>query len=386
VSDTGVVVTLSPRDYDAVLFDLDGVLTRTASVHAAAWKKLCDGFLERRAADMGEPFVPFDIDADYRRYVDGKPRHDGVAAFLAARSIDLPCGTPEDGPGLQTVHALGNLKDQYFTEYLQQHGVERYEDAIALVHTLRAQDVRAAVVSSSNNCGAVLEAAGIAPLFDVRVDGRDISRLGLHGKPAPDPFMEAARRLGVDASRAVVVDDAAAGVAAGRAGRFGCVIGVDRGGQSRALREAGADVVVTHLGQVQVAADPPSAWSLAYEGFDSGREGIREALCALGNGSGDPWGADHVCASRSRRRTVVRVLGRFEDRALPARGIRVNELSRCLFKDAWPDSIESVSPSRLPSMLAPRSISAPPTRCRRGGLGREARRRDERSREPPRAR
>jgi len=284
VSDTGVIVTLSPRDCDAVLFDLDGVLTRTASVHAAAWKKLFDAFLERRAAETGEPVVPFDIDADYRRHVDGKPRYDGVAAFLAARSIALPAGTPEDGPGLQTVHALGNLKDQYFMEHLQRHGVDRYADAIALVQTLRAQDVRAAVVSSSNNCAAVLEAAGITQLFDARVDGRDISRLELRGKPAPDAFLEAARRVGVEVSRAVVVEDAVAGVAAAHAGRFGRVIGIDRGGQSQALREAGANVVVTDLGQVQVAADPPSEWSLVYEGFDPDREGIRESLCALGNG------------------------------------------------------------------------------------------------------
>jgi beta-phosphoglucomutase family hydrolase len=284
VTDPGVLVTLSPRTYDAVLFDLDGVLTRTASVHATAWKKLFDAFLERRAVQMGDPFVPFDIDVDYRRYVDGKSRYDGVAAFLAARSIELPAGTPDDGPGLHTLHALATLKDHYFMEHLQLHGVERHEDAIALVQTLRANDVRAAVVSSSNNCAAVLQAAGITQLFDVRVDGRDISRLPLRGKPAPDAFIEAARRVGVEVSRAVVVEDAVAGVASGRAGRFGCVIGVDRGGQSRALREAGADVVVTDLGQVQVAADPPSDWSLVYDGFDPATEGIREALCALGNG------------------------------------------------------------------------------------------------------
>jgi beta-phosphoglucomutase-like phosphatase (HAD superfamily) len=150
----------------------------------------------RRAAGIGEPFVPFDIDSDYSRYVDGKPRHDGVGAFLAARSIDLPLGTAEDGPGLQTQHALGNLKDQYFVEHLRQHGVEPYEDAIALMETLRAQDVSVAVVSSSNNSAEVLDAAGITQLFDVRVDGRDIRRLRLHGKPAPDAFLEAARRLG----------------------------------------------------------------------------------------------------------------------------------------------------------------------------------------------
>jgi HAD superfamily hydrolase (TIGR01509 family) len=216
--------------------------------------------------------------------VDGKPRHDGVAAFLAARSIDLPLGTAEDGSGLQTQHALGNLKDQYFVEHLRQHGVEPNEDAIALVETLRAQDVSVAVVSSSNNSAEVLDAAGITQLFDVRVDGRDISRLPLHGKPAPDAFLEAARRLGVQMSRAVVVDDAAAGVAAGHAGGLGCVIGVDRGGgQSRTLREAGADVVVAHLGQVHVAPDPPTAWSLVYEVLHPNHEGIRESLCTPGS-------------------------------------------------------------------------------------------------------
>jgi beta-phosphoglucomutase family hydrolase len=281
---TAPLVTLSPRDYDAVLFDLDGVLTQTASVHAAAWKRLFDGFLERRAAETGQPFVPFDIDADYRRYVDGKPRYDGVASFLEARGIELPWGAPEDLPGTQTVQALGHLKDQYFLQHLEQHGVEVYESSIELVRTLRAQEIKTAVVSSSKNCAAVLEAAGISPLFDARVDGTHISRLGLKGKPAPDTFLEAARRLRTEPSRAVVVEDAIAGVEAGHAGRFGLVIGVDRSGQSRALRQAGADVVVTDLAQIQVAVEPPSAWSLVYEDFDPAREGMREALCALGNG------------------------------------------------------------------------------------------------------
>ena len=279
-----VVITLSPRDYDAVLFDLDGVLTRTASVHAAAWKKLFDGFLEQRATQAGEPFVPFDIDTDYPRYVDGKPRYDGVAAFLESRGIELPMGAPEDGPDVQSVRALGNLKDRYFLQHLEQHGVEPYEAAIALVRTLRAQEIKTAVVSSSNNCAAVLEAAGIAQLFDARVDGTDVTRLELKGKPAPDAFLEAARRVGVEPSRAVVVEDAIAGVEAGRAGRFGCVIGVDRRGHAQALRDAGADVVVTDLAQVRVAVEPPSAWSLVFEGFDPAQEGIREALCTLGNG------------------------------------------------------------------------------------------------------
>jgi HAD superfamily hydrolase (TIGR01509 family) len=286
------VITLSPRDCDAVLFDLDGVLTRSAGVHAAAWKRLFDGFLERRSAAIGESFVPFDIDADYRRFVDGKLRHDGVVAFLESRGIELPLGAPEDGPDVQSVHALGNLKDEYFLEHLRGHGVDRYEAAIALVRTLREQEIRTAVVSSSSNCAAVMEAAGIADLFDARVDGMDIARLELDGKPAPDAFLEAARRVGTEPSRAVVVEDAVAGVKAGRAGKFGRVIGVDRGGRSRALRDAGADVVVTDLAQVRVETEPPSAWSLVFEGFDPAREGIRESLCSLGNGYFTTRGAD----------------------------------------------------------------------------------------------
>jgi len=288
------VITLSPQDYSAVLFDLDGVLTQTARVHAGAWKRLFDRFLEQRSARNGEAFVPFDLDADYRRYVDGKPRYDGVAAFLASRGIALPQGAPEDAPGMQTVRALGNLKDQYFLEHLKARGVEAYETSVALVRRLRALGIRTAAVSSSVNCAAVLEAAGIGVLFDARVDGTDLARSDLRGKPAPDAFLEAARRLGVAPVRAVVVEDAVAGVEAGRAGGFGCVIGVDRSGHALALRKAGADVVVSDLAQVATAAQPPSEWSLVFDGFDPAHEGVREALCALGNGyfttrAAAPW-------------------------------------------------------------------------------------------------
>jgi alpha,alpha-trehalase len=256
------VVTLSPRDYEAVLFDLDGVLTKTARVHAAAWKRLFDPFLETRAAESGRPFVPFDADADYRRHVDGKPRYDGVAAFLESRGIELPAGTADDGPEALTVHGLGNRKDAYFLEELAAHGVDRFESAPDLVRTLRAEDVRTGVVSSSSNCAAVLEAAGITDLFDVRVNGLDVARLGLRAKPAPDAFLEAAHRLGVEPARAVVVEDAVAGVQAGRAGKFGLVIGVNHGGRSLALREAGADALVADLAQVRVAVESSSAWML----------------------------------------------------------------------------------------------------------------------------
>jgi HAD superfamily hydrolase (TIGR01509 family) len=283
---TGIapVGTLSPWEYAAVLFDRDGVLTKTASVHAAVWKRLCEAFLERRATATGEAFIAFAIDADYRRHVDGKPRDDGVAAFLEARGSEVPGGAPDDRPGMQTVQALGHLQDQYFLPHLEQHGVEGYRSSIELVRTLRAQEIKTAVVSSSHHCAAVLEAAGISPLFDARGDGTALPRRGLKGKPAPDAFLEAARRLGTEPLRAVVVEDAIVGGAAGHAGRFGLVIGVERRGQSPALHEASADAVVTDLAQVEVAVEPPSAWSLVYEAFDPAREGIREALCAQGNG------------------------------------------------------------------------------------------------------
>ena len=277
------MVTLAARDYDAVLFDLDGVLTRTADIHAAAWKRLFDEFLQQRASRLGEPFVPFDMD-DYRLHVDGKPRNDGVASFLASRGIGLPAGSAGDAPGNGTIQGLGRLKDEYFSRELEQHGARVYEASIALVHELRAQEIRTAVVSSSRNCAAVLQAAGIDHLFDERVDGQDIISLELSGKPAADTFLEAARRLGVEPFRAVVVEDAIAGVQAGRAGAFGLVIGVDRGANRQALLDAGADVVVDDLVQVRAVGEPASTWSLVYEGFERDQEGIRESLCALGNG------------------------------------------------------------------------------------------------------
>lgn len=251
------VVTLSPRDFDAVLFDLDGVLTQTASVHAAAWKRLFDQFLAQRCAETGETFVPFDLEADYRVYVDGKSRVNGVEAFLQSRGIQLPLGAPGDAPSLRSVHGLGNLKDEYFHEQMRAHGVGRYETSIELVRALRAEEIKTAVVSSSKNCADVLDAAEITDLLDVRVDGLDITRLDLKGKPAPDAFLEAARRLGVEPSRTAVVEDAIAGVESARAGGFGLVIGIDRSGRSLELRRGGADVVVEDLAAVRVAVEPP---------------------------------------------------------------------------------------------------------------------------------
>lgn len=188
MTSSATTILLSPRDYDAVLFDLDGVVTKTAKVHAAAWKRLFDSFLRRREADKGEPFVPFDADSDYRLYVDGKPRNDGVTSFLAARGIELPHGSPTEAPSEDSIHALGKLKDRHFHEELQQRGVEVYDSTVRLIQALRAHRIKTAVVSSSRNCTAVLEAAGISTLFDTQVDGLDLEATAIRGKPAPDTF------------------------------------------------------------------------------------------------------------------------------------------------------------------------------------------------------
>ena len=236
-----------PGVIQACLFDLDGVLTQTAKVHAAAWKEMFDDLLRRRAARTGEQFVPFDPVADYDEYVDGKPRYDGVRSFLASRGIELPEGDPRDPPGAETVAGLGNRKNELVLALLRRDGVEAYEGSVRYVHAVRAAGLRCAVVSSSANALEVLEAAGIVGLFDVRIDGIVAEREHLHGKPAPDTFLAAARALEVQPPQAAVFEDALAGVAAGRAGRFGCVVGVDRVGQAEALRAHGADIVVRDL-------------------------------------------------------------------------------------------------------------------------------------------
>ena len=234
---------------DAVVFDTDGVLTDTASVHAAAWKRMFDAELRARAERSGEPFRPFEA-ADYLRYVDGKPRFDGVRSFLASRGIELPEGRPDDPPDAETVAALGNRKNREFLERVREDGVKPFPSSVEFVRKLREAGVRTAVVSASRNMRSVLDAAGIAELFDVAVDGVDAARLGLPGKPDPALFLRAAAELGVEPADAAVVEDALAGVEAGRRGGFGLVIGVDRGGQADALAARGADVVVADLGEL----------------------------------------------------------------------------------------------------------------------------------------
>ncbi len=239
-----------PAEVRACLFDLDGVLTQTAKVHAAAWKRMFDGFLRERAAEQHGDFVPFDAVNDYDEFVDGKPREDGVRSFLASRGIELPEGGPRDPAGTVSVHGLGNLKNEIVLEVIHKDGVQPYAGSVRYVHAVRSAGLPRAVVSSSANARAVLAAAGIAELFDAVVDGVQAEREHLHGKPAPDTFLAGARALGAQAAEAAVFEDALAGVAAGRAGGFRCVVGVDRVGQAQALREHGADVVVGDLDEL----------------------------------------------------------------------------------------------------------------------------------------
>jgi alpha,alpha-trehalase len=242
-------VDLIGGKFDAVLFDLDGVLTDTARLHAASWKKMFDSFLKQHAEATGEPFRPFEME-DYRLYEDGRERYEGVRDFLKSRGIELPEGTPEDAPDRETVCGLGNRKNEMVTQVIESVGVDAYPGSVALVRYVREHGLRTAVVSASANCAAVLEGVGIADLFDVRVDGIALIEHHLSGKPAPDSFLEAARQLGVEPSRAVVVEDAISGVQAGRAGAFGLVVGVSRKDDADALAENGAGIVVHDLAEL----------------------------------------------------------------------------------------------------------------------------------------
>ncbi len=239
-----------PDGTRACLFDLDGVLTKTAVVHNAAWKEMFDAYLRERSRRTGEPFVPFDPGRDYDEYVDGKPRADGTRSFLASRGIELPEGSDDDPPGAETIHGLGTRKNEIVLRRIREDGVEAYESSVRYVRAARDAGLRRAVVSSSANCRDVLVAAGIEDLFEARIDGLVAGREHLRGKPAPDTFLAAARALGLGPQAAAVFEDALAGVEAGRAGRFRFVVGVDRTGQADALKKHGADVVVTDLAEL----------------------------------------------------------------------------------------------------------------------------------------
>ncbi len=312
------------NEIDAFIFDMDGVITDTASVHATAWKQLFDEYLKKVADRNNELFQPFDVHSDYLLYVDGKPRYDGVKSFLKSRGITLPYDHPKDDISQETVCSLGNKKNHYFLKHIQKQGVKPYESSIKLINKIKSKGILTAVISSSRNADEILKAAGVKELFHVKIDGIDSAKRKLKGKPHPDIFLEAARELGVLPERTVMVEDALAGVAAGRRGKFKLVIGVDRAGQEKLLMSHGADIVVKDLSQLnidnqktgrrqnknQTTQDerttvgmestifqrPPSKktikreetsddiWLLVYQDFQPEHEGLREALCTLGNG------------------------------------------------------------------------------------------------------
>ncbi|MGA8165506.1 MAG: trehalose-phosphatase [Waddliaceae bacterium] len=244
---------ISPNIHYAVIFDLDGVITKTANVHAKAWKQLFDPFLQQHAKKENIPFVPFDIGKDYAIYVDGKPRYDGIQSFFHSRGIVLPKGSPGDSPEENTVCGLANKKNQLFLKELEQSGVEFYQSTIDLIKKLRKKHIKIGLISSSKNCTMIINQLGIADLFDAKIDGVDAAAMGIRGKPAPDVFLEAAKILGVEPQHAVVVEDAISGVQAGRRGGFAEVIGVDRVNQSEDLLFNGAHVVVKDLQEVELS-------------------------------------------------------------------------------------------------------------------------------------
>jgi beta-phosphoglucomutase family hydrolase len=239
-----------PDKVRACLFDMDGVVTQTAIVHAAAWKEMFDEFLSARAKSTGTEFVPFDAHAEYDAYVDGKPREDGTRSFLESRGIELPEGTPEDPPGTPTIYGLSNRKNDLVLAKLAQGDVQVYQGTVTYIRSVREKGIATAIVSSSANTRQILDSAGLAGLFDVRVDGLIAKERGLRGKPAPDTFLAAAEELHLTAAQAAVFEDALAGVEAGRAGHFALVVGVDRVGQADALAAHGADIVVKDLAEL----------------------------------------------------------------------------------------------------------------------------------------
>jgi beta-phosphoglucomutase family hydrolase len=249
------VHALTRKNYDAVLFDLDGVLTDTARLHAASWKRMFDDFLQAHAKEQNTAFRPFDIKKDYSQYVDGKLRYEGVRSFLESRGIYLPFGNPEDPPGYESITGLGNLKDKMVKALFGTGAIDVYEGSIHFLRHIRTQGFRTAVVSASKNCREVLREVGIEDLFDIRVDGEVAARLNLPGKPAPDTFLEAARELGSTPERAIVIEDALSGIQAGRSGGFGLVVGIEHHGNRRSLEAQGADIVVSDLRELMGTED-----------------------------------------------------------------------------------------------------------------------------------
>ena len=283
---------MSNYKFDAVIFDLDGVITKTALVHSAAWKKMFDEFLKSREKKYGEPFVEFSHEKDYLPYVDGKPRYKGVESFLQSRKISLPFGDPSDNPGVESICGLGNRKNEAFNEVLDRDGVEVYESTVALMKELRGKGIHVGVASSSKNCEAVLEKAGLLHLVETRVDGVVSAEIGLQGKPEPDIFTTAADNLGVTYVKSVVVEDAVSGVQAGKKGNFGLVLGIARENNSQELKINGADVVVTDIDEIGFDGIEnwfekgleEDNWNISYDDYYPEKEKTRETLLSIGNG------------------------------------------------------------------------------------------------------
>ncbi len=252
-------LTIPAETFEAIIFDLDGVITDTASLHAATWKQMFDAFLLRHAAREGIPCEPFALEKDYLPYVDGKLRLDGLRSFLESREINLPEGGPEDPPEADTILNLGKRKQADFLQQIGEQGAGVYQSTVDLIHSAKKHGLKTAVISSSKSCAMILDSVHLADLFDVRVDGVDSELLGIPGKPAPAIFLEAARQLQVQPERAVVIEDAVSGVQAGRAGGFGRVIGIARGGDKEALLQGGADIVVADLSEIHINGDPQTA-------------------------------------------------------------------------------------------------------------------------------
>lgn len=242
---------MKQRNFQAAILDTDGVITKTAATHGRAWKTMFDDYLRQRPEQAGESHEPFDVESDYRQYVDGKPRYDGVRSFLASRGIELPWGSEDDAADQETICGLGNRKNVMFRQLLDQGGIEAYEDTVAQIENWKRAGLKVAVISASRNCEAILKAVGLLQLFDAKIDGNDAARLGIKGKPAPDVFLKAAEQLGVDPADALIVEDAISGVEAGRAGAFALVVGVDRVDAPDELWDAGADCVVRDLRELE---------------------------------------------------------------------------------------------------------------------------------------
>ena len=282
---------MADRLFDAVILDLDGVITHTAALHVRAWKEMFDEYLELRAERENESYKPFSQE-DYYTYVDGKPRIDGVLSFLSGRGVALPYGNPNDSPHEETLNGLGNRKNEVFNQLLKTDGVTVFPSSVVLIETLKKNNIKVGVASSSKNCRNILETVGLLDYFDVRIDGEVSAELGLKGKPAPDIFTTACDRLNVDYSRAVVVEDAVSGVQAGRDGRFGLVLGVAREIDPLVLTKNGADIVVRDLDEIGIedldnwfeTGLEKDQWSVVYHDYDQTREKTREALLTVGNG------------------------------------------------------------------------------------------------------